>query len=61
MFPRAIGLKKSTPSNMILSKQVCILCQEEQEIAHTGRAMVLAAFVQKYDHLFIFQVQDRRQ
>ena len=56
MFPRAIGLKKSTPSNMTLSKQVCILCQEEQEIAHTGRAMVLAAFVQKYDHLFIFQV-----
>lgn len=46
-FPRAIGLNKSMASNMTVSKQVCILCQEEQDITHTGRAIVLAAFIQK--------------
>ncbi len=45
--PVAIGCKKSSPSNLNVSKQTCILCQEEQEITHQGKAMVLSAFVQK--------------
>lgn len=46
-FPVALGRKRSRVASPAHCKGMCILCQEEQEILHSGRAMVLAAFVQR--------------
>ncbi|XP_021345433.1 E3 ubiquitin-protein ligase UBR2-like isoform X2 [Mizuhopecten yessoensis] len=46
-FPVALGKKRSKVVSPVPCKGMCILCQEEQEIKHSGRAMVLAAFVQR--------------
>lgn len=43
----ALGPKQSMSSQGSVIRQTCILCQEEQDITHNDRAMVLAAFVQK--------------
>uniref|UniRef100_A0A8C9SSU5 E3 ubiquitin-protein ligase n=1 Tax=Scleropages formosus TaxID=113540 RepID=A0A8C9SSU5_SCLFO len=56
-----VGPRRSRPSEKRLVV-TCILCQEEQEVREDGRAMVLAAFVQRstvmsknqrYDPLFM--------
>lgn len=44
--PVALGAKRSAPV-ATTDRQMCILCQEEQDILHNDRAMVLSAFVQK--------------
>ena len=31
------------------TRHTCILCQEEQEITYNSRAMVLSAFIQRYE------------
>ncbi|XP_061173944.1 E3 ubiquitin-protein ligase UBR2-like isoform X1 [Saccostrea echinata] len=45
--PVALGKYRSTPCSIGITKATCILCQEEQEISHNSRAMVLAGFVQR--------------
>ncbi|XP_048736873.2 E3 ubiquitin-protein ligase UBR2-like isoform X4 [Ostrea edulis] len=45
--PVAVGKFKSLPCNIGITKATCILCQEEQEVSHNSRAMVLAGFVQR--------------
>ena len=44
----ALGPGKSSSDNCPQLIHTCILCQEEQEVTATSRAMVLAAFVQKW-------------
>ena len=46
--PVALGKYQSLPCSIGITKATCILCQEEQEISHNSRAMVLAGFVQRY-------------
>ncbi|XP_060067571.1 E3 ubiquitin-protein ligase UBR2-like isoform X1 [Ylistrum balloti] len=46
-FPVALGRNRSKVASPVPCKGMCILCQEEQEVKHSGRAMVLAAFVQR--------------
>ena len=46
-LPVAIGPKRTVSSQNGVIRQTCILCQEEQDITHEDRAMVLAAYVQK--------------
>jgi len=43
----ALGAKR-TASTVTSLPQMCILCQEEQELTHTGRSLVLCAYVQRY-------------
>jgi len=43
----ALGTKR-TASSVTSLPQMCILCQEEQELTHTGRSLVLCAYVQRY-------------
>ena len=45
--PVALGAKR-TASNLTSLPQMCILCQEEQDVTHTGRSLVLCAYVQRY-------------
>lgn len=45
--PVALGKYQSLPCSIGITKATCILCQEEQEISHNSRAMVLAGFVQR--------------
>ena len=45
--PVALGCSQSAPNMRSAIKQTCILCQEEHDVTHNDRAMVLAAFVQK--------------
>lgn len=47
--PVAVGAKR-TASNLTSVPQMCILCQEEQELTHTGRSLVLCAYIQRYDY-----------
>ena len=46
--PVALGARR-TVGSLTLVPQMCILCQEEQELTHTGRSLVLCAYVQRYD------------
>ena len=47
-LPIVIGSKQTTLSNSAcLERKTCILCQEEQDISHQEKAMVLAGFIQK--------------
>ena len=46
--PVALGTRH-TATNLTCLPQMCILCQEEQELTHTGRSLVLCAYVQRYD------------
>ncbi|XP_052273758.1 E3 ubiquitin-protein ligase UBR2-like isoform X2 [Dreissena polymorpha] len=46
-FPVAVGCKQTRPSLSPPQLATCILCQEEQEITLTSKAIVLTAFVQK--------------
>ena len=48
--PVALGTKRSA-SNLTCMPQMCILCQEEQELTHTGRSLVLCAYIQRYDSI----------
>ncbi|XP_078001009.1 E3 ubiquitin-protein ligase UBR2-like [Glandiceps talaboti] len=45
--PIAVGANRSKPLEQGVSKCTCILCQEDQEVTLDGRAMVLAALVQR--------------
>jgi E3 ubiquitin-protein ligase UBR2 len=45
--PVAVGKHTSLPCSIGITKATCILCQEEQEVTHNSRAMVLAGFVQR--------------
>ena len=53
----ALGGKR-TASSRASVPQMCILCQEEQELTLTGRSLVLCAYIQRYvkdtlaDHWF---------
>ena len=47
LFPVAVGSKRSGSCMMYVMTETCILCQEQQEITHNERAMVLAAFIHK--------------
>ncbi len=46
-FPVALGPNPSMPEYEESTQVTCILCQEEATITAEGKAMVLAAFVQK--------------
>ena len=46
--PIAIGPSQSGTGALGAIRQTCILCQEEQDITHNDRAMVLACFIQKW-------------
>ncbi|XP_052769327.1 E3 ubiquitin-protein ligase UBR2-like isoform X1 [Mya arenaria] len=46
-YPVAVGAKRTRVTGAQPQIGTCILCQEEQEITHTSKAMVLTAFVQK--------------
>ena len=46
-YPVVVGPHRSESVGNGQRTETCILCQEEQEIRHDVRAMVLAAFVQK--------------
>ncbi|XP_041351534.1 E3 ubiquitin-protein ligase UBR2-like isoform X2 [Gigantopelta aegis] len=46
-FPVALGPHRSQANVTGPIQATCILCQEEQEISCSGKAMVLAAFVQR--------------
>jgi len=48
--PVALGARR-TASSLTSAPQMCILCQEEQELTHTGRSLVLCAYIQRYDLL----------
>ena len=56
-FPVVLGSNRSPSSTTGVIKQTCILCQEEQEVKHNERAMVLSALVQQYVTLFNFTFQ----
>lgn len=45
--PVAVGPQRTPSAVTTVPKHTCILCQEEHEITHNGRAMVLAGFVQR--------------
>jgi len=51
--PVALGTKR-TASSLVSVPQMCILCQEEQELTHTGRSLVLCAYVQRYECTLCF-------
>ena len=46
-FPVAVGPRKTPVSSSLSARATCILCQEEQDVTLTEKAMVLTAFVQK--------------
>ncbi|KAL3874810.1 hypothetical protein ACJMK2_037773 [Sinanodonta woodiana] len=46
-YPIAVGQRRSIPPPPQPARGTCILCQEEQDIIHNGRVMVLTAFIQK--------------
>ncbi|KAL5008356.1 hypothetical protein ScPMuIL_013937 [Solemya velum] len=46
-FPIALGPFHSPSASGLMIREKCILCQEQQDITHMNRAMVLAACVQK--------------
>jgi len=46
--PVALGTRR-TVSSQTCAPQMCILCQEEQELTHTGRSLVLCSYIQRYD------------
>jgi len=50
--PVALGTKRTT-STLTCVPQMCILCQEEQELTHTGRSLVLCAYIQRYNSMDI--------
>ena len=43
----AVGTLKNQVTTTGPNHYSCILCQEEQDVTHNDRAMVLAAYVQK--------------
>ena len=47
VFPVSIGPGRSVSSTTGAILEMCILCQESQEIRHHERAMVLAGFIQR--------------
>ncbi|XP_053394416.1 E3 ubiquitin-protein ligase UBR2-like isoform X2 [Mercenaria mercenaria] len=46
-FPIAVGPHRTPPGQTASLCGMCILCQEEQELTLSNRAMVLTAFIQK--------------
>jgi len=44
----ALGAKRSA-SGRTSVPQMCILCQEEQDLTLTGRSLVLCAYIQRYN------------
>ena len=47
-FPVALGRKQTSVGYVGVQHVTCILCQEEQDVRHNSRAMVLAAYIQRY-------------
>jgi len=45
--PVALGAHR-TASNLTSSPQMCILCQEEQDLSRTSRSLVLCAYIQRF-------------
>ena len=48
----ALGARR-TASSRTSVPQMCILCQEEQELTHTGRSLVLCAYIQRYTSITV--------
>lgn len=47
-FPVALGRNQTSVGYVGCQHATCILCQEEQDVRHNSRAMVLAAYIQRY-------------
>ncbi|XP_063428523.1 E3 ubiquitin-protein ligase UBR2-like isoform X1 [Mytilus trossulus] len=46
-FPVALGRNQTSVGYVGCQHATCILCQEEQDVRHNSRAMVLAAYIQR--------------